>query len=82
MNKKFEKVSLEKSTQIIFQTEAELGEYEVLYQKWYWDGVNAESIIFSSEDISTTQIYTHLDYNHLSKVYNNAHPRAKRMDEL
>jgi|APSaa5957512576_1039674.scaffolds.fasta_scaffold249036_1 hypothetical protein len=52
MNKKFEKVSLEKSTQIIFQTEAELGEYEVLYQKWYWDGVNAESIIFSSEDIN------------------------------
>ena len=52
MTKKFEKVSLEKSTQIIFQTEAELGEYEVLYQKWYWDGVTAESIIFSSEDIN------------------------------
>ena len=52
MNKKFEKVSVEKGTQIIFQTEAELGEYEVLYQKWYWDGVNAESIIFSSEDIN------------------------------
>jgi hypothetical protein len=52
MNKKFEKVSVEKGTQIIFQTEAELGEYEVLYQKWHWDGVTAESIIFSSEDIS------------------------------
>mgnify|MGYP003972612021 len=33
MTKKFEKVSVEKGTQIIFQTEAELGEYEVLYQK-------------------------------------------------
>ena len=52
MTKKFEKVSVEKGTQIIFQTEAELGEYEVLYQKWYWDGVNAESIIFSSVDIN------------------------------
>ncbi|RXQ98750.1 tyrosine recombinase XerC [Pseudoxanthomonas composti] len=29
-------------------------------------------------DIATTQIYTHLDFQHLSKVYDAAHPRAKR----
>ena len=29
-------------------------------------------------NISTTQVYTHLDYQHLSKVYDSAHPRAKK----
>lgn len=29
-------------------------------------------------DLSTTQIYTHLDFQHLAKVYDSAHPRAKR----
>jgi len=29
-------------------------------------------------DIATTQIYTHLDFQHLARVYDDAHPRAKR----
>ena len=29
-------------------------------------------------NISTTQIYTHLDFQHLAKVYDKAHPRAQR----
>jgi|TARA_B100001105_G_C22388096_1_gene443030 integrase/recombinase XerC len=29
-------------------------------------------------NISTTQIYTHLDFQHLSKIYDKAHPRAKK----
>tara|TARA_B100000787_G_scaffold154753_1_gene129782 strand:- start:1409 stop:2299 length:891 start_codon:yes stop_codon:yes gene_type:complete len=29
-------------------------------------------------NISTTQIYTHLDFQHLSDIYDKAHPRAKK----
>jgi integrase/recombinase XerC len=29
-------------------------------------------------NIGTTQIYTHLDFQHLATVYENAHPRARR----
>ena len=29
-------------------------------------------------DIGTTQIYTHLDFQHLAEVYDHAHPRARR----
>ncbi len=29
-------------------------------------------------DISTTQVYTHLDFQHLARIYDEAHPRARR----
>jgi integrase/recombinase XerC len=29
-------------------------------------------------DISTTQVYTHLDFQHLARVYDEAHPRARK----
>ena len=31
-------------------------------------------------NISTTQVYTHLDFQHLSKTYDAAHPRAKKRE--
>jgi integrase/recombinase XerC len=32
-------------------------------------------------NISTTQVYTHLDFQHLASIYDKAHPRAKKVND-
>ena len=31
-------------------------------------------------NIATTQVYTHLDFQHLAQIYDQAHPRARKKD--
>jgi len=58
---KFSNVPVEKDTAILASLECKLGEREVLYQKWFWDGITAESLIFVNDDVvslSDTELQT------------------------
>jgi len=52
MIKKFDNVPVEEDTRILFRKEAKLGNYDVLYEMWSWEGISAESLIFVNDDVS------------------------------
>ncbi len=51
-NGKFHNVPDDPGTQIIFETEAEFEDFDVLFQRWMWDGIEGESLIFIANDVS------------------------------
>jgi len=52
MTEKFKDLPVEEDTQIILSIEAKIADYDVVYQKWNWDGIFAESVIFYNDDVA------------------------------
>ena len=49
---KFDDVPTEDETRILISKNAKWGDFDTLYQIWTWAGVQAESLIFLTKDIS------------------------------
>jgi hypothetical protein len=48
---KFKEVPVEEETKILKRRNISISGYEVLYEKWKWDGIKAESVIFIEEEV-------------------------------
>ncbi len=51
MSDKFNNIPVEADTKILFSSPMRWGDLDIVYQKWHWEGINAESIIFLTEDV-------------------------------
>ena len=51
MNNKFKNIPMDKDTKILFSSPMKWGDLDIVYQKWNWEGIMAESIIFLNEDV-------------------------------
>jgi len=51
MSNKFENIPVEEDTKILMSSPMRWGDLDIVYQKWNWEGIVAESIIFLSDDV-------------------------------
>ncbi|NOR56619.1 MAG: hypothetical protein GQ531_10505 [Sulfurovum sp.] len=51
MNNKFENIPVEADTKILMSSPMKWGELDIVYQKWTWEGIKVESIVFLNDDV-------------------------------
>jgi hypothetical protein len=52
MTGKFDQLPQDQGRTILSQRETRVGDIEALHQRWSWDGITAESLVFRSEDVA------------------------------
>ncbi len=62
LSDKFKDVPEDDETYTEFRREFKFGEYDVLYEKWSWEGITAETLVFVSEEIASMQIHALEDF--------------------
>jgi len=56
MSSKFDNVPVDADTNITSQEVIDFDGYTALFQRWNWDGISAESLIFINDDIASIGI--------------------------
>jgi len=51
MNEKFKNIKTDEDTKIIFRKDVLINRLEALHEKWNWDGILGESLIFVSNEV-------------------------------
>ena len=51
MQEKFKNIPVDKDTKVLLNTESHFGPYDCVLQKWLWDGIYGNSLIFMKEDV-------------------------------
>jgi hypothetical protein len=67
---KFNQVKTDEDTVITAHVECMFGDYPVLYQKWTWEGIDAESLIFCNGDIAAISLNELVDEVRKSPLVN------------
>ena len=52
LKNRFNVVPIETDTRILYQQEGKLCGYDIRYEIWSWDGIEAGSIIFFNDDVA------------------------------
>jgi hypothetical protein len=52
MNDKFKNVPTDPETRVLKRSLAVVGGYDVLHERWSWDGIKAESFVFLSSEVA------------------------------
>lgn len=48
---KFARVPVEPDTRIVYQSHGAIDDLDALHQRWTWEGVSGESLVFVSEEV-------------------------------
>ncbi len=51
ISEKFKNIPVDEDTRIISREQIKIGDYDVIHEKWFWDGIYADSYVFFNEDI-------------------------------
>ena len=67
---KFKNVGMDEDTRLIEDKILKYKDIDVLYQKWVWEGVIGNSLIFTKEDIKKFNIHNIIDEMEIIKNKN------------